>query len=329
MVDEVLRFDGDAPSHALPDDPVGYGSTATPWCFEARHIPRNLVGHWTDVVALTAGRTGVLLGCFPPEDRPTSIEALRLQARAELTRTADPVRTLRGFANSPISALCAVIDCDTLTLSVNGHSSAALSSAGLAPVVLSAGPGRSSVSPLAAGTTLLMSSGPIPSAGTLLGDCTEVHLDQLADRVIQGLVSNSGAAAVLYRHPPEPLSITIPADPSSLAVSRGLLRDWLSAAGIGTEIAADALLAVGEATANSTEHAVAGSPGPVEITLQGQFSASALRLSISDNGCWKPAAASPGHRGHGLLLMRALVDSVDVTTGPHGTNVTMVKELPR
>jgi anti-sigma regulatory factor (Ser/Thr protein kinase) len=52
-------------------------------------------------------------------------------------------------------------------------------------------------------------------------------------------------------------------------------------------------------------------------------------LTISDNGCWKPADDSPGHRGHGLLLMRALVDSVDVTTGPDGTNVTMVKELSR
>ena len=329
MVDEVLRFDGDAPSHALPDDPVGYGSTAAPWCFQARHIPRNLVGHWTDVVVLTAGRTGVLIGCCPPADRRTNIEALRSQARAELIRTADPVRTLRSFANSPMSVLCAVMDGDTMTFSVTGYSSAALSSAGMAPVELSAGAGRSSVSPLSAGTTVLMSSGPIRAAGTLLGDCTGVHLDQLANRVIEGLASDNGAAAVLYRHPPEPLRITMPADPSSLAVTRGVLRDWLSAAGLGTEVAADVLLAAGEATANSTEHAVVGSPGPVEITLEGQLSASALRLTVSDNGYWKPAAASPGHRGHGLLLMRALVDSVDVTTGPHGTNVTMVKELSR
>jgi anti-sigma regulatory factor (Ser/Thr protein kinase) len=329
MVDEVLRSDGDAPSHALLDDPVGYGSTATPWCFEARHIPQNLVGHWTDVVALTAGRTGVLLGCCPPEDRCAGIEVLRSQARAELMRTADPVRTLSSLVNSPMSALCAVMEGDTMTFSILGQSSAALSSAGMAPFALSAGAGRYSVSPLAAGTTVLMSSGPIRSAGTLLGDSTGVHLDQLADRVIQGLASDSGAAAVLYRHPPEPLSITMPSDPSSLAVSRGLLRDWLSAAGLGTEAAADVLLAVGEATANSTEHAVVGSPGPVEITLTVQFSESALRLTISDNGCWKPADDSPGHRGHGLLLMRALVDAVDVTTSPRGTTVTMVKELPR
>ena len=329
MVDEVLRSDDDAPPRALLDDPVGYGSTAAPRCFEARYIPRNLVGHWTDVVALTGGRTGVLLGCCPPVGRRANIEVLRSQSRAELMRSADPVRTLSGFADSPVSALCAVIDGDTMTFSINGHSSAALSSAGMAPVVLSADAGRSSVSPLTAGTTVLMTSGPIRSAGTLLGDCTGVHLDQLADRVIQGLASDSGAAAVLYRHPPKPLSITMPADPSSLAVSRGLLREWLSAAGLGTEIAADVLLAVGEATANSTEHAVVSSPGPVEITLEGQLSESALRLTISDNGCWKPADDSPGHRGHGLLLMRALVDSVDVTTGPHGTNVTMVKELSR
>ncbi len=329
MVDEVLSWDGDAPPHTLPGDTLGYGSPAAPWSFATRHIPQSLVGHWTDIVALTAGRTGVLLGCCAKEDRQAPAEGLRSRARAELIRTADPVRTLSGFADLPLSALCAVIDGDTMTFSTYGHSGAALSSAGSAPVALAALAGRPSVNPLAAGATVLMSTGPIRSAVTLLGGCAGVPLDKIADRVIQGLDGDGGAAAVLYRHPPEPLSITMPADQSALAVSRGLLREWLSVAGLDVEAAADVLLAVGEATANSTEHSVLAAPGPVEITLDARFSGSALRLTVSDNGCWKTAAASSRHRGHGMLLMKALVDSVELSTGPQGTTVAMVKELPR
>ena len=334
MVDEVLRSHGDTPPHALPDDLVGYGSPAAPWGFAARYIPQDLVGYWTDVIALTAGRTGVLLGCCVAEDRHTSDDLLS-HARAELLQTADPALTLTGVQNRDgaakrsLSALCAVIDGDTMSFSTCGQSAATLSSPGTAPVALTAATGGLSVSPLTAGSTVLMSTAPIRSAAALLGDCAGVHPEQLADRVIQGFAAPAGGAALLYRHPPEPLSITMPADPSSLAVSRALLREWLTAAGLDAEVAADVLLAVGEATANSTEHAVLGAPRPVEISLDARFGESNLQLAVTDNGCWKPAAGSPGHRGHGLHLMRALVDSVELTTDPQGTTVAMVKELPR
>lgn len=329
MVDEVLRWEGNTPAHAFSDGPGGFGSLATPWGFAARYIPRDLVGYWMDIVALTAGQTGVVLGCCASEDRHPNADALRHQARNELLRTADPVRTLRGLAEFPLSALCAVIGSDTIQFSTYGQSGATLSSPGMTPVALTAAAGRVAVSPLTAGATVVMSTGPIGSPATLLGDCAGLHPDQLADRVIQGLASGSGAAAVLYRHPPEPMSITTPADPASLAISRGLLRDWLTGAALDTEVAADVLLAAGEATANATEHSVLGTPGPVEITLEAELTDSTLRLRVYDNGCWKPATDSSGHRGHGLHLMRALMDTVEVTTSPQGTTVAMVKELPR
>lgn len=129
--------------------------------------------------------------------------------------------------------------------------------------------------------------------------------------------------------PPEPLTSTLPADPASLAICRNQLRNWLTAAGLDAESAADVLLAVGEATANATEHAVVGATGPVDITVTAELDGNLLRLTVLDTGRWKPATVSPGHRGHGLHLMTALVDSVELITTQAGTTVSMTKELPR
>jgi len=129
--------------------------------------------------------------------------------------------------------------------------------------------------------------------------------------------------------PPAPLTLTLPARPDSLAVSRGHLRQWLVAAGLDSEAVADVLLAVGEATANATEHAVVGASAPVEIFLTAALKGDALQVSVSDNGRWKPASVSTGHRGHGMHLINALVDSVELRTGLQGTTVSMIKELSR
>jgi len=126
-----------------------------------------------------------------------------------------------------------------------------------------------------------------------------------------------------------PLTVTLPAHPDSLAVSRGQLREWLVAAGLDSESVADVLLAVGEATANATEHAVVGASAPVEICLTAALNGDVLQLSVSDNGRWKPASVSSGHRGHGMHLINALVDTVELRTGLEGTTVSMVKELSR
>jgi anti-sigma regulatory factor (Ser/Thr protein kinase) len=54
-----------------------------------------------------------------------------------------------------------------------------------------------------------------------------------------------------------------------------------------------------------------------------------LALSVSDNGRWKPASVSSGHRGHGMHLINALVDTVELRTAMDGTAISMTKELSR
>lgn len=126
---------------------------------------------------------------------------------------------------------------------------------------------------------------------------------------------------------PAALNLVLPAAPASLAVVRRQLRQWLAEAGVDAEASADALLAVGEAASNAAEHAVTGVARPVDLTVHASIDGARMRFVVSDNGRWRPAPNHSGHRGHGIKLIHALVDSADLTTGENGTIVEMFKEV--
>ncbi len=126
-----------------------------------------------------------------------------------------------------------------------------------------------------------------------------------------------------------PLRLELPADPSSLRGAREELRRWLDDEGLGRAEAADIVLATSEALSNSVEHAYPpGEPGAgvsVELARDGR---DALTVVVRDRGRWKPPAGA-AHRGRGLALMRALMETVDVASGDHGTVVRMRRRLPQ
>ena len=126
-----------------------------------------------------------------------------------------------------------------------------------------------------------------------------------------------------------PLSVRVPAEPASLAVVRARLRQWFRTAGIGNDTAADLLLAVGEAASNAAEHAHDGTEHKVELTVTAAATGGGVRLAVCDDGRWKPPPESPGNRGHGLRVIAALVDTVQLSTTQNGTTVEMTKELTR
>jgi anti-sigma regulatory factor (Ser/Thr protein kinase) len=143
-------------------------------------------------------------------------------------------------------------------------------------------------------------------------------------------------AALIYRHPPAPLTVRVTADdPSCLSFLRAELRRWLSAAGIGNREASDIMIAAGEATANAVEHSGGGreaGAAPVEITLTARADHAALRLTVADTGSWRPPPAdreepAPGTRGHGVIFMHALMSEVTIDPAVHGTTVTLTKDL--
>jgi anti-sigma regulatory factor (Ser/Thr protein kinase) len=127
---------------------------------------------------------------------------------------------------------------------------------------------------------------------------------------------------------PAPLRIRLPAIPASLAVVRDHLRSWLPAASVNPVVAAEVLLAVGEAAANAVEHAVRGAANAVELEVTARATDTGLTLTVKDNGRWHaPPTNARAQRGHGSKLMRALVDTVTITPTSQGTTVEMRKEL--
>ena len=127
---------------------------------------------------------------------------------------------------------------------------------------------------------------------------------------------------MLYHHP-APLDITFAAESDQLAPVRARLRSWLLSCGIGSRTAQDVLVAVGEACANAIEHGHRHSPGR-QVRLRAVSTANQLRLTITDTGRWRTSQPGDGtHRGHGIALMRALMQQVTIEPGPGGTTVDM------
>jgi anti-sigma regulatory factor (Ser/Thr protein kinase) len=152
----------------------------------------------------------------------------------------------------------------------------------------------------------------------------------LCDRLLESLLSGGRAAddvALLAVQAAgavgQRLQLTLPAEPSALASMRRSLRPWLVDLGATDEEAYDILVAVGEAAANAVEHAY----GPVEarFDVAAEASEEEVLVIVRDFGRWRPPRGR--NRGRGTLLMRELMDSIDVVTSEVGTEVRMTRRL--
>ena len=158
------------------------------------------------------------------------------------------------------------------------------------------------------------------------------HAHELCERVLSQLVPAGGSSddvALLALHYPrlsERFHVHLPADPGELAAVRALLRRWLVHANGSDEEISEILTACGEATANAIEHAgTAGGTG-VDVTAD-MVDGYMIRITVSDSGRWRPKRKAEG--GRGLVLMRALMDDVDVVSTDEGTTVSMTRALAR
>lgn len=115
------------------------------------------------------------------------------------------------------------------------------------------------------------------------------------------------------------LALQLPTRAAILKPLRATLRRWLKEAGTGEQETYEILAAMGEAVTNVIRHA-GGSAAP-SFELEAERG-DGVRLVIRDRGQWRPEDRSrPG--GHGLRIMREFMDSVEVTTEPTGTAVTL------
>lgn len=288
-------------------------------------------GPWHDVTDLADGRLALTVGHSAsgsfPDDLSTRITTV-------LRTTGDPIAALAEAVTTAadLTALCVVIDRPTarLVYSSIGDLRPALGAPDTPPTLLVPAVGRRMTTQLPPAATVLLCTAAAERAAPLLGQCVALHPGLAADHIItllQPLLAPM--AAIVYRQPPGPMRLTVPAAPTNLATVRNHLRRWLALTGVDGETSADALLAVGEAASNATEHAAAGPGHHVELTVRAEVTDGRLRFTVSDNGCWRPPPDLPGNRGHGIRLINALVDDVDLIATEQGTTVTMVKEVPR
>ena len=299
---------------------------------------------------------------------------LRSASQAVLLRAPGPAEALTDldiFASRIPGAECTTVFCaitdpvaGTVTYSCAGHPPPILATArgeyqlldqaqSLPLGVLPAGWRRSeATATLPAGATLMLYTDGlverrdqpldkgIDTVAVTVANHAGEHPDDVADYVMSAMAPAAGydddVAVLIYRHPPAPLTVQVSADdPSSLALLRARLRRWLSAAGIGVREGTDIMIAAGEATANSVEHAPAGRPdgaAPVLVTLTATAARTTVELVVTDTGTWRPPPAdreqpAPGTRGHGVIFMHALMDDVTIDPSAHGTRVTLTKEL--
>jgi serine phosphatase RsbU (regulator of sigma subunit)/anti-sigma regulatory factor (Ser/Thr protein kinase) len=132
-------------------------------------------------------------------------------------------------------------------------------------------------------------------------------------------------AIVVARMPPlaDDLRTTWPATPEALVSVRRILRRWLAFHGAGEDELHDVVVACQEACANAVEHAYG--PGHAYFDVEADHRESRIRVTIRDHGRWRPPRGQ--HRGRGLPLMKALMDSVDVDHGKEGTVVVLERTL--
>ena len=120
------------------------------------------------------------------------------------------------------------------------------------------------------------------------------------------------------------LEMTLDANPNVLATLRRTLARWLAAGGVGENEQFDLTIATSEAAANAIEHAYGARVAT--FTVSCELDGPDVRVTVRDAGHWREA--KPYGRGRGLAIMRALMDSVEITSTTDGTTVTVTKRLP-
>ena len=81
-----------------------------------------------------------------------------------------------------------------------------------------------------------------------------------------------------------------------------------------------------EAFANAVEHP--DQPTADVVDIDGTINDGTIAITVLDHGSWR-SERQREEGGYGFLLMRQLMDTVEVHTQPDGTTITMRRRLAR
>jgi PAS domain S-box-containing protein len=321
-------------------------------------------GDWYDVIPIPGGRVGMVMGDVAGKGLTAAslVGRLRSALRAYALEGHDPATALEqlnrllwieGGESQMATLLYAIVDpADGGIRWVNaghmppllvGHDGSLTFLRGARSVPLGALPFptfEEEAAPMEAGASVVLyTDGLVERPGTVIDD----GIDQLAaavdglgpdpealcDHLLATLVPDGGApddvALLAVRNVPmtNRIESSFEPVPEALSSMRGLLRRWLRWAGAGEQETAEIVIACGEAATNAIEHA--GAVGELPFEVSGDLAGRHVAVTVRDHGAWRTPRA--GDRGRGLSLMRALMDTVEVSPGPDGTRVRLEREL--
>lgn len=334
--------------------------------YEPAVPPLEIGGDWYDVIEVRDGMIGIIVGDCVGRGLPAAavMGQLRSSARALLITGAEPGRLLDQLDSAAAlipgayfaTVFVALLDTDsgTLQYSSAGHLPALLAWPDSAPVALDGAgsvplsvqrsqPRPQATQMLPPGSTLMLFTdglveqkehaidAGITKATKVLTKTLGSTAETIADAVLSELAPPKGydddVAIVVYRRPPSPLLLEVPATPDRLGDVRAQLSAWLQGVGASETLVADIVLAGNEACTNSAEHAYRGGDVgtmKVDASLRG----GEIVLSVLDFGTWKPPSGDNPFRGRGIPLMRAVSDRIQMDQTSSGTSVEMVFGLP-
>lgn len=335
--------------------------------YEPAVLPLQIGGDWYDVLPVGDHRIAIVVGDCVGRGLPAAavMGQLRSSARALLINGAEPALLLEQLDSA--ASLIPNAYCTTVFLGILDTESGVLqySNAGHMPAVLvGPRPGMTRLLddaasvPLAVrhhtprpqgtrvlppGSTLLLYTDGlverkresiddgIARAAAVLTRTTDLPVDSVADVVLRELAPAAGydddVAMVVYRHRQTPIRIETEATADQLVSIRHRLAGWLQAAGVPDELAGDIVLVVNEACTNCVEHAYRGQAADTML-LDVELVGDEVRARIADRGSWQAPGSHPGNGGRGLLLMRALSDTMRLDSTPTGTTADLTFRLP-
>jgi anti-anti-sigma factor len=324
-------------------------------------------GDWYDVIPLPDGRVGVVIGDVVGRgiEAAATMSQLRTALRAYAVEGLEPavviakLHRLVDHLRVGMSTTLVYLDFDPITREMR------YVSAGHLPILHVAASGESRFLPGARSTPLGTTTVgvEIPQERLVLepGEAVLLYTDGLVERRDQSIDARleqlRGAVASApddlqdalvhltktlngddaLRHddvallalrvtsaPNDTFAAAIEPAAERLGALRGDLRAWLADAGATASESGDVLIAVGEACANAIEHAGAD-PGSA-IDVRGQLVGREVVVRVRDRGTWRAAESRP-ERGHGLKLMRVLMDGLDIASSEDGTRVELRRRL--
>ncbi|MCA2242145.1 MULTISPECIES: SpoIIE family protein phosphatase [Mycobacterium] len=335
--------------------------------YEPAVLPLEIGGDWYDVLPIGDHRIGIVVGDCVGRGLPAAaiMGQLRSSARALLINGAEPavlLDQLDSAASLIPNAYCttvflAILDTETgvLQYSNAGHMPAVLTgpepgtttlltdAASVPLAVRRDAPRPQTTQVLPPGSTLMLFTDGlverkhesiddgIARAADFLARTKSLPLDTVADEMLRELAPEGGydddVAMVIYRHHQTPLRIESDATADQLVRIRHRLADWLRAAHITDELAADIVLVVNEACTNCVEHAYRGFVAGAMV-VEASLGDGEVHTRITDYGSWKTPAANPVNGGRGLPLIRALSHAMELETAATGTTADITFRLP-